>query len=116
MHLNLWCQKLDSVAYGGSYALPRLACLQQTGTCSSCTGDLVPEDRRFGVALQLAKGVQQLHALNELHLDIKPNNVLVDKYGDVFLADFGISHQLLQSGMQYNPTTSAGLVGTPNYM
>lgn len=64
-------------------------------------------------ALQVAKGLQQLHALNILHLDINPQNVLVDEHGDCFVSDFGIAQQMQQALQDYNP--SVDLNGTPNF-
>lgn len=68
------------------------------------------------VLLQLAKGVQQLHALRVLHLDIKPQNVLMDQHGDAVLSDFGISQQTQITLNQSMPSTSVGMMGTPSYM
>ena len=68
------------------------------------------------VVLQLAQGVQQLHALRILHLDIKPQNALVDQHGDVVLTDFGIAQQLQHTLSHFMPSTSVGMIGSPNYM
>lgn len=45
--------------------------------------------RRYFVCL--AQAVSYLHELNIRHKDIKPTNILVDRFGNVLLADFGIS-------------------------
>ncbi len=45
--------------------------------------------RRYFVCL--AQAVSYLHKLNIRHKDIKPTNILVDRFGNVLLADFGIS-------------------------
>lgn len=45
--------------------------------------------RRFFVCL--AQAVSYLHDLNIRHKDIKPTNILVDSFGNVLFADFGIS-------------------------
>lgn len=45
--------------------------------------------RRYFVCL--AQAVSYLHKLNIRHKDIKPTNILVDTFGNVLLADFGIS-------------------------
>ena len=40
---------------------------------------------------QLASAVGYMHAQGVVHCDIKPDNVLVDTKGNVYLADFGVS-------------------------
>src|SRR6202040_2867361 len=42
----------------------------------------------------LSSAVRYLHTSRKIkHKDIKPENILVDRYGSVLLADFGISKQ-----------------------
>lgn len=43
------------------------------------------------VLLQVAKGVQAMHAKNILHRDIKSDNVLCRFNGEVKLADMGLA-------------------------
>lgn len=52
------------------------------------------EQQKLQTAWQLAKAVQHLHDRHMLHLDIKPQNVLVDDFGDVVLSDVGTTHQM----------------------
>ncbi|MDD4869043.1 MAG: serine/threonine-protein kinase [Kiritimatiellae bacterium] len=46
-----------------------------------------------GVAVHILRavlrGLERVHALNFLHSDIKPTNIMIDKLGDVKLVDFG---------------------------
>eukprot|EP00703_Trepomonas_sp_PC1_P000746 JAP95860.1 Protein kinase domain-containing protein [Trepomonas sp. PC1] len=48
----------------------------------------------FKLMLQLARAVETLHLKNYIHLDIKPANILLTKYNDIVLCDFGISQQV----------------------
>lgn len=44
---------------------------------------------RFYLA-ELVLAVESVHKLNFIHRDIKPDNILIDKYGHLKLADFGL--------------------------
>jgi len=49
------------------------------------------EERVRQVGVQLADALASAHARGVLHRDVKPANVLVDSYGNVGLADFGLA-------------------------
>lgn len=40
---------------------------------------------------QLLRGIAFCHANRILHRDLKPQNILIDKSGDLKLADFGLA-------------------------
>ncbi|KAJ8602052.1 hypothetical protein CTAYLR_002772 [Chrysophaeum taylorii] len=46
---------------------------------------------RVGLYAQLAMAVRDLHAAKLIHLDIKPQNILLTRDGDVRLADLGLA-------------------------
>ena len=46
----------------------------------------------IGIGADLAQAVQSLHAQDAIHLDIKPDNILIDDHGKLSLIDFGLSH------------------------
>jgi serine/threonine protein kinase len=60
--------------------------------------DLIKEGKKFSIAevvqigVDLAQAVQSLHAQDTIHLDIKPDNILLDDSGKLTLIDFGLSH------------------------
>jgi serine/threonine protein kinase/tetratricopeptide (TPR) repeat protein len=61
--------------------------------------------------VQLVDAVHALHAAGRLHLDIKPDNVLVDRKGRVVLLDFGLAR-----AADSHVTQSQTIRGTPAYM
>lgn len=66
------------------------------------------------VTLQTAKALAYAHAKNVVHRDIKPDNVLISKDGEVKLADFGIATSREEG--DENLTSEGMTLGTPSYM
>ena len=64
------------------------------------------------IALELARGLEAIHATGTLHRDIKPQNILVGRHGEVKITDFGLALDASGSAL-----TQPGIaVGTPPYM
>jgi serine/threonine protein kinase len=51
-------------------------------------GPALPSDRE--VMYQIADGLNYVHSQNLVHLDIKPENILISTNGQMKLADFGL--------------------------
>jgi serine/threonine-protein kinase len=49
------------------------------------------EDQLKKIIFKIGQALEYIHEKNILHLDIKPNNILIDKMGNPKLIDFGIS-------------------------
>ena len=64
------------------------------------------------VALELARGLEAIHARGTVHRDLKPANVLLGRNGDVKIADFGIALDATSDGLTRPGTT----IGTPPYV
>ncbi|KAJ3557686.1 hypothetical protein NM688_g1339 [Phlebia brevispora] len=69
-------------------------------------GDLTKFVRRYGklptniarwYAAELIVAMEELHLLNVMHRDIKPDNILLDDEGHLLLADFGVSRSFNES-------------------
>jgi len=64
------------------------------------------------IALELARGLEAIHATGTLHRDIKPQNILVGRHGEVKITDFGLALDVSGTAL-----TQPGIaVGTPPYM
>ena len=66
------------------------------------------------VILSCADALAHAHEMNLIHRDIKPDNILVTKKGDVKVADFGLAKALDDEDMSM--TQSGTGLGTPLYM
>ncbi|MEZ4339358.1 MAG: serine/threonine-protein kinase [Sandaracinaceae bacterium] len=70
-----------------------------------------PEDRLPGhlqILVQVCNAVHYAHSRGVVHRDIKLDNVLIGRFGDVYLADWGVAGTLGAPGER--------LCGTPGYM
>jgi len=64
------------------------------------------------IALEIARGLEEVHACNVVHRDLKPGNILIGRTGEVKIADFGIALEQQKSAL----TQVGHAVGTPGYM
>lgn len=64
------------------------------------------------IALEVARGLEAIHAEGTLHRDLKPQNLLIGRRGEVKITDFGLA--LDASGTALTQPGTA--VGTPPYM
>jgi len=68
--------------------------------------------KAVSVAKQACEGLMEAHRLGVVHRDLKPQNIMIDKEGNVRIMDFGIARSLIKKGI-----TGTGLIiGTPEYM
>ena len=64
------------------------------------------------IAKQVCEGLAEAHKLVVVHRDLKPQNIMIDRDGNVKIMDFGIARSLKAKGI-----TGAGMmIGTPEYM
>jgi serine/threonine-protein kinase len=66
----------------------------------------------ISIAKQICEGLSEAHKVGVIHRDLKPNNIMIDREGEVRIMDFGIARSLKEKGI-----TEAGvMIGTPEYM
>ncbi|QDV07283.1 Serine/threonine-protein kinase PrkC [Planctomycetes bacterium Poly30] len=60
----------------------------------------------------LAEGLEHAHSEGVIHRDVKPRNILIDRHGEMWLADFGLAKSVGDQTI----TETGALQGTPFYM
>jgi eukaryotic-like serine/threonine-protein kinase len=79
--------------------------------------------KRLRVLVEVCNAIELAHARGVVHRDLKPQNIMVGDYGEVYVIDWGIARVLgsaepmLSADIESVDTTLAGQVlGTPGYM
>lgn len=79
-------------------------------------------EHRTQIFMQLLHAVQYAHKKGVLHLDIKPQNVMVGPFGEVVLVDWGIARSMAPPQVAIaedgtpKPIAGVTFTGTPDYM
>lgn len=64
------------------------------------------------IMLQICRALEAAHAERVIHRDLKPQNIMLDRNGRIYVMDFGIARSAHLPGM----TDTGALIGTPEYM
>lgn len=71
-----------------------------------------PPEQAARIMLQICRALEAAHGEGVIHRDLKPQNIMLDKKGRVYVMDFGIARSAYLPGM----TQTGALIGTPEYM
>src|ERR671922_752563 len=99
------------VAEGRAYLVMRYGAGSDRRAVVRADGPLAPE-RAAAIAMRLGDALDAIHRAGYVHRDVKPQNVMIDSAGHVYLSDFGLAKQTLASS---GHTRSEQWVGTLDY-
>ena len=71
-----------------------------------------PPQEAAKIMLQICRALEAAHGEHVIHRDLKPQNIMLDEKGRVYVMDFGIARSAHLPGM----TQTGALIGTPEYM
>eukprot|EP01118_Nematostelium_gracile_P016010 TRINITY_DN6548_c0_g1_i1.p1 TRINITY_DN6548_c0_g1~~TRINITY_DN6548_c0_g1_i1.p1 ORF type:complete len:624 (-),score=147.44 TRINITY_DN6548_c0_g1_i1:22-1893(-) len=99
-------------------------CILVTELCSKDLGDVIKDTKNTHLSLfdklmmakDICKGMAWLHYCGVVHLDVKPENFLLDVHGTVKVTDFGFSKIYLADKLDLPVITDLSDGGSPLYM
>ncbi len=59
------------------------------------SGGVLPVDQARGIIMPVLDALKEVHSVNILHRDISPDNIYINKKGQIILIDFGAARQAI---------------------
>lgn len=104
----------DDVTYVAMALIEGASLRRQLGTWAR------PWKRLESTFIQVGRALQAAHEAGLVHCDVKPDNVLVDRHGHAYVADFGLARcfvpQSAPNATADNPSRERRWFGTPGYV
>jgi serine/threonine protein kinase len=76
------------------------------------TAGRLTTEKAVGIAGQVCQALTAAHGKGVIHRDLKTENIMLDRKGNVYVMDFGIARSLGAAEV----TAKGVVIGTPNYM
>ena len=76
-----------------------------------CCGPIPPRIASM-IILEVVRGLEEIHSQGTVHRDLKPQNIIVGRQGQVKIADFGLALDAHSPGL----TQPGVMLGSPPYM
>lgn len=76
----------------------------------------VPPDDALAMIPQICEALQFAHESGIVHRDIEPGNILLNKSGQIKVADFGLAKMVSEENADMSLTSTGYILGTPDYM
>jgi serine/threonine protein kinase len=80
-------------------------------TVLKCCGPL-PARIASMIVLEVIRGLEEIHSQGTVHRDLKPQNIIIGRQGEVKIADFGLALDAHSPGL----TQPGVMLGSPPYM
>ncbi len=102
----------STVGYAGPAARSAPTAVRAEGTTEQAPRDTAFFRRAAEWGVQAAEALEHAHSLGIVHRDVKPANLMIDGYGQLWVTDFGLARTAADSGL----TMTGDLLGTLRYM